>query len=193
MILDLYNLHISKIIHLDIKPENIIIKLKSDFSLEMLDNISQIELNNIKIIEEVIFIDFGLSCYKICEPGGTLLYMAPEMLKLLGKDVKLSFDFSQKCDIYSLGIVFYYILNMKLPIDDRNYTIYSLYKILEKNDIKSSSSLKYSKEIITKINDYDELIYNMINFDSTKRLSINKIYKFIKKNNLTKFTEQSFL
>ena len=187
LIIDLYSLHVSKIIHLDIKPDNIIIKLKSNFDLNMLNDITQEELNNLKIIEQVIYIDYGLSCYKICNAGGTLLYMAPEMLKLLGKDDNLSYEFSAKCDIYSLGIVFYYILNMELPING-DYTIYYLYKMLEKNKISSLSSLKYSEEIRTFIDNYDDLIDNMIIFNPKQRFSINKVYRFIKRNNLSIFT-----
>jgi serine/threonine protein kinase len=187
LIIDFYSLHVSKIIHLDIKPDNIIIKLKSNFDLNMLNDITQEELNNLKIIEQVIYIDYGLSCYKICNAGGTLLYMAPEMLKLLGKDDNLSYEFSAKCDIYSLGIVFYYILNMELPING-DYTIYYLYKMLEKNKISSLSSLKYSEEIRTFIDNYDDLIDNMIIFNPKQRFSINKVYRFIKRNNLSIFT-----
>jgi serine/threonine protein kinase len=87
-------LHMQSIIHLDLKPENIIC------------------LNN----SEIKLIDFGLaSCGTLPDllaldlqnPQGTPWYIAPE--QLLGKRS------DPRCDIYSMGMLFYEMLTGQLP------------------------------------------------------------------------------
>jgi len=77
----LINLHSLGIYHMDIKPENILIG------------------------EEAILIDFGLSAMtirKFDRISGTYGFIAPEVL--LGQ------EFSEKADIFSLGVVFYWMI-----------------------------------------------------------------------------------
>ena len=84
-------LHSLGIAHSDIKPENLLINEKL----------------------EIQIIDFGLSCYKYCGTGGTLSYAAPEMLLILLKNIKaLSLENAKKCDIFSMGLVFYELANL---------------------------------------------------------------------------------
>ena len=85
------------IIHSDIKPENILIESKEDLQKGKI---------NVKLI------DFGLSS-KISansksksEHLGTISYMAPETFEN---------DFSLKSDIWSAGVVMFYMLEGKLP------------------------------------------------------------------------------
>lgn len=89
-------LHEKSIIHLDLKPENIMIQPSDD----------------VKII------DFGLARHlglpdligdDFNEPQGTPYYISPE--QLCGKRD------SPQSDIYSLGIIFYEILTGKLPFE----------------------------------------------------------------------------
>lgn len=82
--------------HNDIKPENVIIQLNND------------------IIKNCLFIDFGLGCLDDnCKYSGTIMYMAPEVLRNMGKVTTL--DNLKRSDIFSLGIIFYRLLNGKFP------------------------------------------------------------------------------
>ena len=88
-------LHCNNIIHRDIKPENI-----------MLD-----DKGNAKIT------DFGLSKMNskfqlLKEPFGSLVYMAPEILNDEG--------YGEKCDVWSFGIMIYYLKHNEFPFDDMN-------------------------------------------------------------------------
>ncbi|MEG4197129.1 AAA family ATPase [Microcoleus sp. Pol12A5] len=93
----LAQLHENKIIHKDIKPQNIIINSKTD---------------KIKII------DFSISTYLerenqiLSNPNlleGTLAYMSPEQTGRMNRSIDYRTDF------YSLGVTFYEILTGKLP------------------------------------------------------------------------------
>jgi len=93
----LAQLHENKIIHKDIKPQNIIINSKTD---------------KIKII------DFSISTYlerenqSLSNPNlleGTLAYMSPEQTGRMNRSIDYRSDF------YSLGVTFYEILTGKLP------------------------------------------------------------------------------
>lgn len=101
-------IHKSGIIHRDLKPENIMIKFNQ----------------NSQQIEQVKIIDFGLSCYytelqKTQEEVtrcGTLNYSAPEV-------VDTSQNYDERCDIYSLGVIMYYMLYRLLPYAHENSQI----------------------------------------------------------------------
>ena len=87
--------HSKKIIHLDLKPNNIFI------------------LSNANQIDEVKVIDFGLSRIMQSTLGttisrvvGTPMYMAPEVF---------SNQASRLCDIYSLGVITYEMLTGVMP------------------------------------------------------------------------------
>ena len=87
-------LSINNIVHRDLKPENILIK-----------SIGQ------KI--EVKLIDFGLARYLgnneliYNEPYGTLTYAAPEII--------LNNDYDSSVDMYSIGIISFFLLSRSLP------------------------------------------------------------------------------
>lgn len=117
----LHTFHNNNITHSDIKPQNIII-----------------QINDNNVITNVLFIDFGLACtQKMCKYSGTIAYMAPESLKNVSKDTTQ--ENLKKTDIWSLGIVFYRLLNKKFP-----YPSYEDY-IYNKN-MRSSSSSENSSE-----------------------------------------------
>jgi serine/threonine protein kinase len=84
-------LHEKGIIHMDIKPANILIDASG----------------------MPILIDFGLACEnKKCAFGGTIGYLAPE---LFSRDKT---RISNKIDVYSLGIVFFYLLCGRVPFTE---------------------------------------------------------------------------
>lgn len=94
----LHYLHDIGIMHRDIKSENILFK-KQDFD----EN-------------EIFLSDFSLAAYAnkkglTIPKCGTPGYIAPEILN--AKDSQVTYD--SKCDIFSAGILFYFMLTGKLP------------------------------------------------------------------------------
>ncbi|CAD8153251.1 unnamed protein product [Paramecium pentaurelia] len=96
----LHYVHFHGILHRDIKPENIILREEG-------------------IIDQVILADFGLADYyrKDCKymftRCGTPGYVAPELLQ--------DKIYDHKVDVYSCGILLYYLLVGKGPFDSNNY------------------------------------------------------------------------
>lgn len=86
------HLHSNGIMHRDLKPENILLK-------------------NNDSLETVVLVDFGLASYIFLNPNeiifkrcGTPGFVAPEILEYKDKDEKM---YTEKCDIFSLGVIFY--------------------------------------------------------------------------------------
>ena len=94
-------LHQKKILHWDVKPENILVSEQGD-------------------VTSVKLIDFGLSCqvdtYKYMPDlkCGTMLYMAPEVFK---KE-----EYSKTVDVWSLGITLFKIISGKHPLYRKGQT-----------------------------------------------------------------------
>ena len=105
----LSKMHSLKYIHADIKPENIFIT-----------NSKQVKLA-----------DFGLVLKGPCftKKIGTSVYIAPEVLI---KDCK----YTQKCDLWSLGVTAYYIITKKLPFTNRDLMKFKKQEILKFNEKK---------------------------------------------------------
>lgn len=91
--------HSKGIIHWDLKPENILYESEDDGSiLKIADfGVSKI-LNNPKELTSTII--------------GSSNYMAPEIFK--------GMKYTNKCDVYALGIVFYTMLCGYPPFDEEN-------------------------------------------------------------------------
>jgi serine/threonine protein kinase len=172
-------LHNHGIVHNDIKPDNIIIQIIDDK------------------ITNVLFIDFGISCLKQeCIRGGTLEYMSPEYY--LEKSSKFKKEDAKKADIWSLGIVFYEMLNGEYPYpfygdfermrsQDKFSTpeyvikknegmsfIYRMQEYLKTNPkfFSMYSSSKISSEITDELN---YIIDNMLKIDPKERFDINQL------------------
>jgi len=91
-------LHQLGIVHRDLKPENILIS----------DRDSKLQLK---------ILDFGLSkimslTERTVDGVGTIYYIAPEVL--------LREPYNYKADIWSLGIILYFVLTKCLPFDSSN-------------------------------------------------------------------------
>ena len=178
-------LHDNNIIHRDLKLENILLNYES---LSVIDKIDYFNCNykdcTIKIC------DFGLSKKEISGVSflGTPFYIAPEVIS--NKLLKEKKHYSQKVDIWGLGIILYELITGKTPFEgiSNNFTYENTFKgvyYLNKN-------IKISSECLMLINSC--LRYNPIN-----RLSIDQIllhpffHEFIHLNQINLLNEFNFL
>jgi calcium-dependent protein kinase len=95
------------IMHRDLKPDNIILKKK-----------------NVPIKENILkLVDFGLATYQDVEEYlfkrcGTPGFVAPEVINAKrGANV----HYSTKCDVFSVGIIFFFMLTGKIPYDGADF------------------------------------------------------------------------
>ena len=152
----LYYLHKSKIIHMDIKPQNILIDDKLMIKLT--------DFSNSLILPEVphnkkIFLPLS----------GTYLYMSPEILS----QSSIDFEDFNKIDLFSFGIVLYNLAYEQFPYD-LNYSYKNnsdlMYKKIQKENLK-----------IPKIRNYSDMFINflsgLLEKDIKKRINIIEALK----------------
>ena len=141
-------LHENKIIHRDLKLENILI--------------SEIE-NDIKTGEQYFWIkiiDFGTS--KIFKQNskektivGSAYYIAPEVL---------NHNYNEKCDIWSVGVILYMALVGRAPFDAETDK-----KIIEK--IKTEKYNKNEKNLLNCSKEVQDLLSKLLERDVSNRLT----------------------
>jgi len=138
------HLHNEGIIHRDIKPENILLENRRGDK------------------GAVWLIDSGTSC--LCESptrllAGTPAFMAPEILTELH---------SKKTDIWSLGVLFFYMLTGVLPFGKEVYNFFELAS-KQRNDCALSEKMKTL--LISRASlPARDLIYKMLRVDPEERL-----------------------
>lgn len=139
-------LHQYGILHRDLKPENIMLTESSDKGI-------------IKIM------DFGLSkimgpLEKVADGFGTLSFVAPEVL--------IRQPYNKMIDIWSLGVILYYMLSSTLPFDDENDNEEIIAKMTVFVEVQFPSKYwgKKTKEVI-------DLISKCLIKDPEKRISID--------------------
>ena len=135
----------NNILHRDIKLTNILVDIKKSLSVKISDfGLAKILRSNEYRTDRV----------------GMVLFSAPEML--LGK------RYSYNADIWSAGIVIYYLLFEKLPFDNELDNEEVVYKNLINKDYKMlSNDLDYRH--------YKKLLFGCLEWDPEKRLKIETI------------------
>ncbi|XP_060118725.1 serine/threonine-protein kinase 33 [Heteronotia binoei] len=136
-------LHRRDIVHRDLKLENILVKSS------YVDEENEIKLN-IKVT------DFGLAVQKVGgsesmfqSTCGTPIYMAPEVIS--------AHDYSQQCDVWSIGVIMYMLLCGEPPFLASSEE--KLFEIIKKGDLhyehsvwKSvSEAAKYVLQLLLKV------------------------------------------
>ena len=158
-------LHSLKIFHKDIKPSNIMIRIKKRQKEEtdtekkgsLNENGNGLEVWKKISPDDVVVIDFGLSVYN--HPNnyqqnsgrcGTPGYMAPEFLgNRLHKENGLQ-TVSEAADVYSAGIVLFTMLVGKNPFYKKNETVEIILDRNRKNKIHFPSSIyaRFSSSLV---------------------------------------------
>ena len=156
-------IHSQRVIHRDIKLENILINFETEKDKE--------ELNMMKATVKIV--DFGFACF-ISKTGslystvGSPINMDPVILKKKNDDSKkarqLAYD--QKADIWSLGTICYEMLIGKSAFDANDMD--ELVEKIEDGTYTIPTSL--SSEVVSFIN-------GMLQYDSQKRLSSDELIK----------------
>ena len=144
----LWYLHENKIIHRDIKLENIMISGKEN------DNSSGEELFWVKII------DFGTATIfeknkKEKDVVGSSYYIAPEVLKQ---------NYNEKCDTWSVGVILYMTLVGRAPFDGKD----------DEEIIKKINSVDYNKnepKLVKHSVEVRDLVSKLLEKDVEKRYS----------------------
>ena len=138
--------HRMHIIHRDLKPENILIVEKNKDNKDNLPIIKITDFGTSEVVEKDS---------KENKSIGNVFYMAPEILK---------HNYNEKCDIWSCGVIMYFLLSGKPPFSGRDEEeIYK--KILDgKYDLKSPPFDKLSKNCLN-------LLENLLKIDFQQRYS----------------------
>ena len=163
-------IHAQKVVHRDIKLENILINFETEKDKE--------ELNMMKATAKII--DFGFACF-IDKSGllystlGSPINMDPIILKKLNSSGKKSRElgYDQKADIWSLGTICYEMLIGRSAFDAED-----MEELVDKIESgKYTIPTNLSKEVISFIN-------GMLQYESKNRLSCEQLSKhpFLTKN-----------
>jgi len=141
----IFYLHNFGIIHRDLKPEN---SMMSDLSENAFLKIVDFGLSKIMGINE-----------KSNEAYGTLSYAAPEVIQ--------KSDYDNKVDIWSLGVIMYFLICGYLPFNDKNNNFTKIAADITKGQIKFDPSIwsRISSES-------KDLVMKCLERDVKKRLNI---------------------
>ena len=146
-------IHSRKILHLDIKPGNIIID--SDLIPKIIDFSASCSYESFNQDDIVKFPFIG-----------TGKFMAPEIINKTSMKV----NYAEKIDIYSFGVTIYYLLYGDYPYDLNNVDGKNYDEILKK---KQTKELQFPKEIkISKL--LKDFLKGLLEKDYEKRLNIRE-------------------
>ncbi|MCP4756809.1 MAG: protein kinase [Proteobacteria bacterium] len=134
-------IHDTRLVHLDLKPSNILISSDSFGKLK------------IKVLDFGFSQIIGLSG---SATGGTLFYMAPEQTGILHKTI------DHRADLYALGIITYEVLTGHVPFSDENPGVL-VYQHIARSPERPSSS----RPDIPRI--FEEIVLKLISKDPDDR------------------------
>ena len=166
----IYYLHMNKIVHRDLKLDNIILNFPNEND--------KANLNMLKA--EIKLIDFGFATRLRTVNGnlantilGTPSNMEPHMLRDMENQSPSLKGYNEKVDIWSLGTLCYEMLVGRMAF--AGHSMEELYKKVKAGNYKLP--LWLSKEAVSFIN-------GMLQYDSNKRLSAFELlnHDFLKKN-----------
>lgn len=182
----LHYLHKNKIMHRDLKLDNILVNYHSDEDKKNMNMFN----SDVKII------DFGFARYlqedELAQSVlGSPITMDPQILQKLKKiDSKDTFGYDEKADIWSLGTIAYELLIGVPPFDANSYD--ELLEKISKGVYTIPNSLKLSKQCISFLNGLlqhdpkqrlgvdDLLFHEFLTMDVSKfeKVDITKLSKF---------------
>jgi serine/threonine-protein kinase ULK/ATG1 len=157
-------LHSSRILHRDIKLENILVQFPTEEDKE--------NLNMMKAKFKIT--DFGFARYlkenKMAESVlGNAINMEPHILRKLARiDNETSFGYDQKADIWSLGTITYELLIGCPTFEASSYE--ELSKKIEEGEYRIPHEINISKEAIY-------FLTGMLRYDPSTRLDIESLNK----------------
>jgi serine/threonine protein kinase len=158
----LHYLHKNKIMHRDLKLDNILVHFNSDEDKKSLNMLN----TDVKII------DFGFARYlqddELAQSVlGSPITMDPQILQKLKKiDSKETFGYDEKADIWSLGTIAYELLIGVPPFDANSYD--ELLEKISKGVYTIPNSLKLSKQCISFLN-------GLLQHDPKQRLGVDDL------------------
>lgn len=143
-----------KIMHRDLKPDNMILKYKDKLENAVL-KIVDFGLATVYDIPEYLF--------KRC---GTPGFVAPEVINAPSK---LNIHYTPKCDVFSAGIIFYILVTDKSPFDGKSFR-----EILQKN---KDCQINYHHPRIRRFPLAQDLLMKLCEMDPNKRISAKDALK----------------
>jgi serine/threonine protein kinase len=158
----LHYLHKNKILHRDLKLDNILVHFHSEE-----------DRKNMNLLKSTIkIIDFGFARYLQNDDLaqsvlGSPINMDPQILQKLKKmDNQGKFGYDEKADIWSLGTIAYELLIGAPPFDASSYD--ELLEKINKGSYSIPNSLKLSKQSISFLN-------GLLQYDPKQRFGVDDI------------------
>ena len=142
----IYFLHKNKIAHRDIKCENVLIH---DGKIKLAD------------------FDLSKESGNLMSFSGTRQYLAPEVAQKILDSSQKDKKYSKKVDVWSLGVLFYYMLTNQYPFNGKNMNEACNNILKDKLKFPSEFKKKIPKKII-------DLIKSCLQKDQRKRISIRQ-------------------